>query len=61
MSHELRTPLNAIIGLSELMTHKMPEDLFMENTKAINSCGLRLLQIIEDLFDISQIESGHML
>lgn len=58
MSHELRTPLNAIIGFSELVDHETPIDLSVEYCKLINQSGLNLLNIVEDLFDVSLIQSG---
>lgn len=60
MSHELRTPLNAIIGFSELIEESMPLDEIIEFNKTIHSSGLHLLSIVEDIFDISLIESGEI-
>jgi signal transduction histidine kinase/CheY-like chemotaxis protein len=59
MSHEMRTPLNAIIGLSELElgTANLEGDTFT-NIEKIYSAGMTLLGIINDLLDISKIESG---
>ncbi|WP_372751941.1 PAS domain S-box protein [Labilibaculum sp.] len=58
MSHELRTPLNAVIGFSELVDDETPIDLAIEYCKMINQSGHNLLNIVEDLFDISLIQSG---
>ncbi|MGQ1909706.1 GAF domain-containing protein [Marinifilum sp. RC60d5] len=58
MSHELRTPLNAVIGFSELVDEDISMDLAIEYCKMINQSGLNLLNIVEDLFDISLIQSG---
>lgn len=58
MSHELRTPLNAIIGFSDIITKDLPVDEIVGFAKIINSSGEHLLTIIEDLFDITLIESG---
>ncbi|MGE5406315.1 MAG: response regulator [Methanosarcina sp.] len=59
MSHEIRTPMNGILGFSDLL--KTPE-LSGESQKmyieAINSSGKRMLDIINDLIDISKIEAG---
>jgi signal transduction histidine kinase/CheY-like chemotaxis protein/HPt (histidine-containing phosphotransfer) domain-containing protein len=59
MSHEMRTPMNAIICLSELM---LSDDLVMgevrENLDKIYNAGVTLLSIINDILDISKIESG---
>lgn len=62
ISHELRTPLNAIIGMSEAIANEYvgtvenPE--CKEFAKDINSSGHHLLSIINDLLDVSKIESG---
>ncbi|MCF8273244.1 MAG: PAS domain S-box protein [Flavobacteriaceae bacterium] len=60
MSHELRTPLNSIIGLSSLIDADTPVTDILEFNDIINSSGEHLLSLIEDLFDISLIESGHL-
>jgi signal transduction histidine kinase/DNA-binding NarL/FixJ family response regulator len=58
MSHEMRTPLNAIIGLSELILgNGSPEDAGA-NLEKIYGSGIALLGIVNDLLDISKIESG---
>jgi signal transduction histidine kinase/CheY-like chemotaxis protein len=58
VSHEIRTPLNAIIGLGELEMRKdLPADT-LENLSKMQSSGNTLLSIINDLLDISKIESG---
>ncbi|MDR2020119.1 MAG: response regulator [Treponema sp.] len=58
VSHELRTPLNAIIGLGELELRKNMEKETYANMEKIHNSGLILLNIINDLLDISKIESG---
>lgn len=61
MSHELRTPLNAIIGFSEVLRDKICGDLNEEQLdfiKDIHSSGYHLLQMINDILDISKIEAG---
>lgn len=64
MSHELRTPLNAIIGFSEILTNKdLPPQLknkTSEYAHDIRSSGVHLLNIINDILDLSKIESGNM-
>lgn len=61
MSHELRTPLNAIIGYSEMLQEEA-EDLAQEDLipdlKRIHSAGTHLLGLINDILDLSKIESG---
>ncbi len=63
MSHELRTPLNAIIGYSDLLKEEF-EDLgyeeFIPDLDQIKTSGLHLLAIIQDILDISKLESGQM-
>ncbi|WP_372754263.1 PAS domain S-box protein [Mariniflexile sp.] len=58
MSHELRTPLNAIIGLSGLIDADSPLNEILEYNQIIHKNGEHLLKLIEDLFNISLIESG---
>jgi PAS domain S-box-containing protein len=60
MSHEIRTPLNAIIGLSEIELQKeLPENTRADLEKIYGS-GSNLLGIINDILDISKIESGNL-
>ena len=61
MSHELRTPLNAILGFAQLMTRD--ENLTQEqreNIATINRSGEHLLGLINDVLDMSKIESGRL-
>jgi signal transduction histidine kinase len=62
MSHELRTPLNAIIGFSEMMLREVLGSLGNEQYRAyvgdIHASGAHLLQIINDILDLSKAESG---
>lgn len=63
MSHELRTPLNSIIGFSEiLLLNKNGElnDKQIRYTKNIVTSGKHLLELINDILDISKVESGNM-
>ena len=63
MSHELRTPLNAIMGFSETMTIEalgpIPS-VYCEYADHINSSARHLLDMIEQLLDLSRIEAGRM-
>ncbi|MDR3331302.1 MAG: response regulator [Synergistaceae bacterium] len=60
MSHEIRTPLNAIIGLSEIqLQKKLPRDARNDIEKIYGS-GMNLLGIINDILDISKIETGNL-
>jgi signal transduction histidine kinase/CheY-like chemotaxis protein len=58
-SHEMRTPLNAIIGLSELMLYgnSLPKEV-ADNLEKIYGSGMTLLSIVNDILDISRIESA---
>ncbi len=62
MSHELRTPLNAVIGFSDLMMSEMlgpvGNPTYRDYLTDINSSGKHLLEIINDILDISRIEAG---
>ncbi|MFZ3033656.1 MAG: ATP-binding protein [Parvibaculum sp.] len=64
MSHELRTPLNAIIGFSEIMEGAMFGPLgapkYVEYAHDIHSSGQHLLELINDILDMSKIEAGRM-
>ncbi|MCK4701518.1 MAG: response regulator [Bacteroidales bacterium] len=58
ISHELRTPLNAIIGFSEIINEDIPKDEILDFVKSINKSGYLLFEIIEDILDVTDIESG---
>ena len=63
MSHELRTPLNAILGFSELMATDQDNSLSDENMDSIseiNRAGKHLLDLINEVLELSQIESGKL-
>lgn len=64
MSHELRTPLNAILGFSEILMNGMFGPLgsskYGEYSKDIHDSGKHLLNVINDILDMSKIEAGHM-
>lgn len=58
MSHEIRTPMNAIIGLSEsLLQGNVPKDIY-DDIKNINKAGGTLLEIVNNILDITRIEEG---
>ena len=60
MSHEIRTPLNAIIGFSTLLSNSKELDTKnQKQAKIINSSAESLLSIINDILDVSKIESGN--
>ncbi len=62
MSHELRTPLNAIIGFSDILAREMfgpiGNDRYTDYARLINESGGLLLDLINDLLDMSKIEAG---
>ncbi len=61
MSHELRTPLNAIIGFSEIIkSSKEFQPEFHDYIARIGESGHHLLEIINDILDLSRIEAGKM-
>ena len=61
MSHELRTPLNSILLLSKLMTESDDLDKqYVEYASVMQSSGLGLLTLIDEILDLSKIESGKM-
>jgi len=63
MSHELRTPLNAIIGFSEILSYKMVGSLTEKQEQYIGNIlvsGRHLLQLINDILDLSKVEAGKM-
>lgn len=59
MSHEIRTPMNGILGFSDLLKNpRLSIDDQQEYIKIIEKSGLRMLNIINDIIDISKIEAG---
>jgi PAS domain S-box-containing protein len=64
MSHELRTPLNAILGFSELLQREpfgaLGDPRYLEYSDHIHDSGNHLLEIINDILDLSRIEAGKL-
>ena len=58
MSHEIRTPINAIIGMNEMILRESNDVNISEYARTIRSSSQSLLSIINDVLDISKIESG---
>ena len=63
MSHELRTPMNAIIGYSEMLIEDAEDEdqiAFIPDLEKIRNAGKHLLELINDVLDLSKIEAGKM-
>ncbi len=61
MSHDIRTPMNAIIGLTTITGKKLEDTATVkENLRKINLAGNHLLTLINDILDISKVESGKL-
>ncbi len=58
MSHELRTPLNSILGFGQLLDRQSPTDTQRPRIRYILSAGRHLLNLINEVLDISRIEAG---
>ncbi|HZF28274.1 MAG TPA: ATP-binding protein, partial [Gammaproteobacteria bacterium] len=58
MSHELRTPMNGVVGMTELLTRTPLSPTLSHLTKTIRSSAQILLQIVNDLLDLSKIRAG---
>ncbi len=60
MSHEIRTPINTIIGLNEMILREDVSEEVLEDAANIKSAGKLLLNLINDILDMSKIQSGRM-
>lgn len=60
MSHEIRTPLNAVLGMNELILKETNDEKVLRYAGNINQAGKTLLSLINDILDLSKIESGKM-
>ncbi|MDT7837138.1 response regulator [Aquabacterium sp. OR-4] len=60
MSHEIRTPMNAIIGLAHLIRRDSRDTLQRERVDRLGSAAQHLLQLIDDVLDLSKIEAGKL-
>ena len=59
MSHELRTPMNAIIGMTSLILRRVDDPALREQLGKIEQASGHLLELINNILDISKIEAGH--
>jgi PAS domain S-box-containing protein len=60
MSHEIRTPMNSILGFAQMLQRPMlPDNKVKKYVSIINQSGQRMLATINNIMDISRIESGH--
>ncbi|ACV62417.1 multi-sensor hybrid histidine kinase [Desulfofarcimen acetoxidans DSM 771] len=60
MSHEIRTPMNGILGFAEILLNQALSSEQKESVQAISLCGEQLLDLINEILDLSKIESGKM-
>lgn len=60
MSHEIRTPINGILGMDSMLLKECQDEGLREYAKNIQSAGQSLLSIINDILDLSKIESGKL-
>ena len=60
MSHEIRTPINAILGMNEMILRECTDSHLLDYAGNIQSSGRTLLTLINDILDMSKIESGKM-
>lgn len=60
MSHEIRTPLNGVIGYSQLLNQTEMNSKQKSYSKSLSECSLQLMQIINDVLDVSRLNSGKM-
>ncbi|GHV51565.1 hypothetical protein FACS1894216_05940 [Synergistales bacterium] len=60
MSHEIRTPMNAILGMSELILREDTNPVTREHAVSVKQAGTNLLALINDILDLSKIESGKL-
>ncbi len=60
MSHEIRTPMNAIIGLTHLLRRDVDDSVATERLDKVGDAASHLLQILNDILDLSKIEAGRL-
>ena len=60
MSHEIRTPINAVLGMNEMILRECGDGQLLHYAENIRSSGKTLLFLVNDILDLSKIESGNM-
>ena len=60
MSHEIRTPMNAIFGFADILESHLEDEKCLEYLQAIKTSGKTLLNLINDILDLSKIEAGKL-
>ncbi|MFK7827997.1 MAG: ATP-binding protein [Oligoflexales bacterium] len=60
MSHEIRTPMNAIFGFADILESHLQDEKCLEYLRAIKTSGKTLLNLINDILDLSKIEAGKL-
>lgn len=60
MSHEIRTPLNGILGMAEVLSHEVTSPRHAEMVETIRQSGDVLLNVLNDILDLSKIEAGKL-
>lgn len=61
MSHEIRTPMNAIMGMAEVLSGTALDEQQRKYVDSFQRAGVSLLALINDILDLSKVESGHMI
>lgn len=60
MSHEIRTPINGIIGMNEMILEKSTQKQVVEYAKMVRTSAHNLVELVNDILDISKIEADHI-
>ena len=60
MSHEMRTPMNAILGMADLLSESPLDEEQLDYVRIFQKAGSHLLNLINDILDLSKVESGHL-